>query len=72
MPAPQLNEIPTDKLRAALDRLGEEKQRLIAENRLAYYRPYPKQEKFHSAGAAFRERLLMAVNQSGVLPTWLT
>jgi hypothetical protein len=65
MLAPQLNDIPTDKLKLALDHLGEERQRLIAENSLAYYRPYPKQQQFHSAGATYRERLLMAANQSG-------
>jgi phage terminase large subunit-like protein len=61
----QLNDIPTDKLRAALAFASEQKQRLIAENALAYYRPYPKQQQFHAAGAAHRERLLMAANQSG-------
>ena len=30
-----------------------------------YYRPYPKQIEWHSAGAKFRERLLMAGNQTG-------
>jgi phage terminase large subunit-like protein len=55
----------TDKLRAALAFAGEQKQRLIAENALAYYRPYQKQEQFHAAGATYRERLLMAANQSG-------
>ncbi len=34
-------------------------------NRLAYYRPYPKQSEFHAAGARARERLLMAGNQLG-------
>lgn len=36
-----------------------------AENRLARYRPYPKQIEFHAAGARHRERLLMAGNQLG-------
>ena len=64
-PAPVLDDLPTDKLRAVLDRLGSEKQRLIAENALVYYRPYPKQRAFHEAGAIYRERLLMAGNQLG-------
>lgn len=40
-------------------------RRKIAENRLHDYKPYPKQQEFHTAGATFRERLLMAPNQSG-------
>ncbi len=38
-------------------------QRLTVENRLADYRPYPKQSEFHAAPA--RERMLMAGNQLG-------
>jgi phage terminase large subunit-like protein len=34
-------------------------------NRLSTYKPYAKQEEFHSAGAFFRERLFMAGNQLG-------
>lgn len=34
-------------------------------NRLASYRPYEKQQKFHAAGATHRERLFMAGNQLG-------
>jgi Terminase large subunit, T4likevirus-type, N-terminal len=34
-------------------------------NRLAFYRPYPKQMEFHAAGAEYDERLLMAGNQLG-------
>ncbi len=34
-------------------------------NRLAAYKPYPKQREFHEAGRTFRERLLMAGNQVG-------
>src|SRR3990167_6518247 len=33
--------------------------------KLYSYRPYPKQFQFHEAGAHYRERLLMAGNQSG-------
>jgi len=39
--------------------------RRIRRNRLADYRPYPKQRDFHAAGAEHRERLLMAANQVG-------
>jgi hypothetical protein len=50
---------------ALLQTLTAEKQRRQTENRLAYYKPYPKQLAFHTAGAMVRERLLMAANQSG-------
>jgi phage terminase large subunit-like protein len=40
-----------------------EKSRRLTENRLNYYKPYPKQVEFHSA--SHRERLLMAGNQLG-------
>jgi phage terminase large subunit-like protein len=36
-----------------------------AQSRLRDYAPYPKQRHFHDAGAAHRERLLMAGNQLG-------
>jgi phage terminase large subunit-like protein len=42
-----------------------EKNRRIARNKLAAYRPYGKQREFHAAGAFARERLLMAGNQLG-------
>jgi Terminase large subunit, T4likevirus-type, N-terminal len=45
--------------------LETEKTRRHTENRLAYYKPYPKQAEFHDAGASHRERLLMAANQVG-------
>jgi phage terminase large subunit-like protein len=45
--------------------LRAEQSRRITENRLAHYRPYPKQREFHRAGATCRERLLMAGNQLG-------
>src|SRR6516165_6637789 len=48
-----------------LQTLTAEKTRRSTENRLAYYKPYPKQLEFHSAGASHRERLLMAGNQIG-------
>ena len=49
----------------ALAALESEKQRRRRENRLAYYKPYLLQAKFHAAGATHRERLLMAGNQLG-------
>lgn len=40
----------------------------LTENRLKYYKPYPKQREFHLAGATHSERLFMAGNQLG--KTW--
>jgi phage terminase large subunit-like protein len=48
-----------------LEALTTERQRRSIEDRLKYYRPYPKQLEFHAAGASHRERLLMAGNQLG-------
>jgi phage terminase large subunit-like protein len=48
-----------------LSTLEAEKSRRLTENRLGYYKPYPKQAEFHAAGAKYRERLLMAGNQLG-------
>ncbi len=48
-----------------METLRQEKARRLTENRLAYYKPYPKQLEFHAAGATVRERLLCAANQSG-------
>jgi phage terminase large subunit-like protein len=52
--------------------IDPEKIRLIAdleaesnEDKLASYKPYPKQAEFHEAGAKHRERLLMAGNRVG-------
>mgnify|MGYP002622965968 CR=1 FL=1 len=42
-----------------------ELERRAARDRLAAYRPYPKQMEFHAAGAEHRERLFMAGNQLG-------
>lgn len=42
-----------------------EKASRLRTNKLAQYRPYDKQREFHSKGAAYRERLLMAGNQLG-------
>jgi phage terminase large subunit-like protein len=56
---------PSDNLRAVLEALKAEKTRRLTEDRLRYYRPYPKQSEFHAAGQSHRERLLMAGNQLG-------
>jgi phage terminase large subunit-like protein len=57
--------MPSAKLSEVLTRLEAEKDRRERTNRLAHYRPYPKQLEFYAAGAKHRERLLMAANQSG-------
>jgi phage terminase large subunit-like protein len=57
--------IPPDKLEGVLASFESERQRRITENQLASYKPYPKQREFHRAGLRYRERLLMAANQSG-------
>src|SRR5215467_9558268 len=56
---------PDSDLPSVLSALRSEKQRRLTEDRLKYYEPYPKQLEFHAAGAAHRERLLMAGNQLG-------
>jgi Terminase large subunit, T4likevirus-type, N-terminal len=48
-----------------LEALKAEKSRRLTEDRLRYYKPYPKQSEFHAAGQLHRERLLMADNQLG-------
>jgi phage terminase large subunit-like protein len=48
-----------------LDALSAEKTRRVTEAKLNYYSPYDKQRDFHTAGAKFRERLLLAGNQTG-------
>jgi phage terminase large subunit-like protein len=57
-----------EQLKTAREHLIAERERILAENRLAHYDPYPKQRDFHEAGARCRERLLMAANQVG--KTW--
>ena len=56
---------PDAELPSVLSALESEKQRRLTEDRLRFYRPYPKQAEFHAAGATYRERLLMAANQVG-------
>ncbi len=57
----------TDRQLATLRTLAAKR---VAENRLALYRPYPKQLEFHASGGPLtvRERLLKAGNQVG--KTW--
>jgi phage terminase large subunit-like protein len=50
---------------AMLARLEAIKHQRAIENKLASYKPYARQLEFHNAGAAYRERLLCAANQSG-------
>lgn len=45
--------------------LLEADRQLAEQDKLSDYRPYPKQQAFHEAGGAFRERMLMAGNQLG-------
>src|SRR5262249_31712966 len=63
-----LAEASGDQLKAARSHLLAERERALAENQLARYRPYQKQQEFHEAGLLHRERLLMAANQVG--KTW--
>src|SRR6516162_7724006 len=58
-------ELPPEKMAAMLARAEAEREQRRAQNRLAAYKPYPKQSAFHEAGATHRERLLIAANQSG-------
>lgn len=57
--------IEPEQAKAVLGRLEAEKHRRVVENKLAHYKPYPRQGEFHAAGAAHRERLLMAANRFG-------
>src|SRR5262245_44827549 len=60
-----VEEIPVEKLEAALAKLETERERLVSENALQHYKPYDRQKSFHAAGAQHRERILLASNQSG-------
>ena len=51
--------------KAKLVQVLQEKAWRAQRNRLAYYRPYPKQEHFHEASKQYRERLFAAGNQLG-------
>lgn len=63
----QLQSLSNDQL-MELIQLTEQLRYVTETNRLADYRPYPKQASFHAVGATIRERLFMASNQSG--KTW--
>jgi hypothetical protein len=56
-----LKEIDPEKIKQLIADLEAESN----EDKLASYKPYPKQAEFHEAGAKHRERLLMAGNQLG-------
>jgi hypothetical protein len=60
-----IDSLPPEQVEAAITRLEMMKAQRAAKNKLAHYRPYPKQVAFHAAGARCRERLLIAVNLSG-------
>ena len=65
-----VNSLPTSttsasNLEGVLSALQAEQTRRQTENRLAYYKPYPRQAAFHEAGATHRERLFMAGNRVG-------
>jgi phage terminase large subunit-like protein len=48
-----------------LKTLEAEKTRRSTENRIAYFKAYPKQKEFFDAGAQYRERLFIAGNRCG-------
>jgi phage terminase large subunit-like protein len=52
-------------LKGVLNALQAEQIRRQTENKLSYYKPYPRQAAFHEAGATHRERLFMAGNRVG-------
>ncbi|RME11486.1 MAG: hypothetical protein D6816_02025 [Bacteroidetes bacterium] len=58
-----MNLTPQEK--AQLAKLLAEQERRRAENKLAFYKPYKYQSKFHNAGANYSHRLLMAANRIG-------
>jgi hypothetical protein len=60
-----IDSLPPEQVEAAITRLEAMKAQRATENKLAHYRPYPKQVAFHAAGVRCRERLLIAANQSG-------
>lgn len=63
-----LSSWPPERLSRLLEAAQAEAARRESRNRLASYRPYPKQRAFHAAGASHDERLFMAGNQLG--KTW--
>ena len=65
MPSNPLSETFRQISPKELARLSINVKRLLGENRLYDYQPYPKQLEFHAAGKTYREVLLMAGNQLG-------
>jgi len=65
--ASALKQVATQSPELALEfaQMLKEQKRRISRNKIADYRPYPKQKEFHAQGADHRERLLMAGNQLG-------
>lgn len=61
--SPLAKEILGDPKRAA--QFLKEVQERISHTRIEQYKPYAKQSAFHDAGMGFRERLLLASNQTG-------
>jgi phage terminase large subunit-like protein len=57
--------IPPEKIEAAIARLEAVKHQRHAENKLTSFRAYTKQLEFFAAGKQYRERLLMAANRFG-------
>jgi len=49
-----IDTLPPEKVEAAISRLEAMKAQCAAENKLAHYRPYPKQVAFHAAGVRSR------------------
>lgn len=60
-PLDWIDQLPPEARSALL----AEAQGELARNKLADYRPYPKQRLFHELGKTMRERLLRAGNQNG-------
>jgi phage terminase large subunit-like protein len=60
-----IDSLEAEQVEAAIVRLEGIKTQRAAENKLAHYKPYPKQAAFHAAGAKHRERLLMCANRFG-------
>lgn len=60
-----LSDFTTSLAPSARDALWERADRLLSRTKLYGYKPYPKQQEFHKAGAIHRERLFMSGNQLG-------
>lgn len=60
---PELAALAADPI--AREQIKREVKKRLDERKIELYRPYTKQEAFHAAGKAYRERLLMAGNQLG-------